>query len=70
MKKQVRNSKVNSKPIPAPDAPELERLQYEHAVLYAAYQQRGKELQELQALVVHLQNTLGQVESVIKGALR
>lgn len=57
-------------PTPGESSTPLEKLQYDHAILYAAYQQRAKELEELQELMACFQEAFGAVEKAIKGVLK
>lgn len=57
-------------PIPNENSTELEQLQYDYAKLYAAYQQRGKELEESAEVIGRFQGAFGSIESTIKGVLR
>lgn len=60
----------NTRPVPTEDSTSLEKLEYEHAVLYEAYQKRGEELKEVEKHCVQLQNALNAITSHLSDVLR
>lgn len=56
-------------PVPTESSSPLEKLQYDYAKLYAAYQQRGKEVEELAQIIGRFQGAFGVIESEIAGVL-
>lgn len=67
---QLKDLKVNSKPLPTSESSDFEKLEYEHAQLYEAYLQRGKEVKALEDLVAKYQTAFGNIDKAIQGVLR
>lgn len=63
--------KVSSKiPVPTESSTEVEKLQYELAECHAAYKARGKQIEELEAVVLKFQEAFGAIDREMQGVLR
>lgn len=69
MMKLLRLLTVNSRPIPTEDSTDLQRLQYDYAKLYQAYQDRGKELEGLAKIIGKFQGAFGKIDKAIMEVL-
>lgn len=61
---------ANTKLVPTDSSSPLEKLEYEHAILYAAYQERVSEIKGLQELIGKYMDVFGAIEVAMKGVLK
>tara|TARA_R110002051_G_scaffold51923_2_gene99047 strand:- start:353 stop:544 length:192 start_codon:yes stop_codon:yes gene_type:complete len=56
-------------PVPTESSSPYDKLQYDYATLYAAYQERGKELEELAQMIGKFQGAFSDIDKATKGVL-